>query len=89
MGGKDYNQKMIDNDRRIAGAERQAQGQWAQNVFDRLVGSIVDVSTLGRCMVLAVDTERRIVAVQPVGGDQLYEAPFRAVTLVAPQGRAG
>lgn len=83
MGGKHYAQKTLENERRIAASERQAQGHWAQGIFDQLVGSEVMVVTLGRCQVLAVNTDARIVAVRPVAGDQqMYEASFRAVTLL-------
>jgi hypothetical protein len=82
MGGKDYSQKGIDNDRRIAGAERQAQGAYAQRVFATLVGREVNVASLGRCVVLEVNMAERFVVVRPVQGNQeLYMAKFRAVAL--------
>lgn len=80
MGGKHYGQKALDSERRIAAAARQAQGEWAQGVFADLVGGEIKVQRLGICTVLAVDLEGRKVAVQQ--GEQLYEASFRACSLL-------
>jgi hypothetical protein len=82
MGGKNYNQKSIDHERQTAALERQAEGEWAQAFFRTLVGKAVNnVDTLGSCIVVAVHMELRRVVVRPVNGQQLYEAPFRRVTL--------
>lgn len=81
MGGRNYNQKMRNADRQQTASERQARGELAQGIFDRLIGSEVTVETLGRCAVIAYSTDDRTILVQPLEGDtQTYIAPFCAVS---------
>lgn len=75
-----YEQKHVIARKRIIADQDAARAGVAQHIRNTIVGREVAVQELGRCVVMAVDEAERVAAVRDAAG-QLYEVPFRLVSL--------